>query len=281
MIGLITIRGEATALLKSISVEAITERIQTRFYQGRLAGRPVILAAVGPGKVQTAAVTQHLIDQYKVSLMMSCGSAGALAPALQVGDVVLADRVTLHDFGLYVKNGFQHLGFYDHAHPDGLHYHRALPVDATLLAVAQQAATIIAWPETTPKIETGCLVSGAQVIADGVKKQWLRDTFNALAVDMESGAMAQVAFLNDVPWLAVRAVSDSADATIDFGQLDFITYSDEPGSILTRLQKVARLVVMIARNRARVKTALKFRRAMRCATFNAARVTSAIIAQFE
>ena len=237
MIGLIAIRGEADTLLKFINVETITEHLRARFHRGHLAGRPVALAEVSPGKVQTAAATQHLIDVYDVELMISCGSAGALAPQLQIGDVILANVLTLHDFGLYAKDDFQHLGFFDHDHPDGLHYHRMLKVDPTLLATAQHAAHNINRPEFTAKILTGCLVSGDQVVADETKKQWLRHTFNALAVDMESGAMAQVAFLNNVSWLAVRAVSDSADSAIDFGQRDFITFTDESGTKLSRLKK--------------------------------------------
>jgi adenosylhomocysteine nucleosidase len=281
MIGLIAIRGEATALLKSIDIETKTEQSQAQLYQGYLAGRSVILAEVGPGKVPTAAITQHLIDRYNVNLMISCGSAGALAQELQVGDVVLAEKMTPHDFGLYLSRGFQHLGIYDPTHPGGLHYHRALTTDSALLATAHQVALAVAWPQTPPKIALGCLVSGDQVIADGAKKQWLRDTFNALAVDMESGAMAQVAFLNDIPWLAVRAISDSADSAIDFGQVDLITYSDQSDNILARLQRTVSKVAMLAKKPAHLKAALKIRRDLQRASANAARVTAAIIAQIE
>jgi adenosylhomocysteine nucleosidase len=285
MIGLIAIRNEADALLKFITVEATTEHFQTRFHRGHLAGRPVVLAEVSPGKVQTAAATQHLIDGHGVDMMLSCGSAGALAPQLQVGDIVLADALTLHDFGLYAKGDFQHLGFFDHNHPDGLHYRRMLPVDPSLLAAAQQAAHATQWPEPAPAIRTGCLVSGDQVIADATKKQWLHDTFNALAVDMESGAMAQVAVLNNIPWLAVRAVSDSADSTVDLGQQDFITYTDESATPLTRLKKstrtAGRIIGTAARNPGVVKSALNFRQAIKQAAANAATVTVTIISRLE
>jgi adenosylhomocysteine nucleosidase len=279
MIGLVAVWGEATALLKSINVEMTTQHLQARFHRGHLAGRPVVLAEVGPGKIYTAAATQRLIDQYQVRLLVSCGSAGALSPALRVGDVILADRVTLHDFGLYTENNFQHLGFYDHTRPDGLHFHRALTTDATLLAVAQQAAYRVAWSKTPPKIETGCLTSGDQVIADDAKKQWLRDTFQAVAVDMESGAVAQVALLNGISWLAVRAVSDLADSTVDIGLMDFITYSDEPGSTQVRLRKTVHKVAAILQTPNRFKKALKFRQSIQHAAANAATVTRAIIAQ--
>lgn len=281
MIGLIAIRGEADALLKSIDVETTTQHLQARFHRGHLAKHPVVVAEVSPGKVQTAAATQHLIDVYDVELMVNCGSAGALAPQLQVGDVILADALTLHDFGLYAKGDFQHLGFFDHDHPDGLHYRRMLTADPTLLSTAQQAALNIKWAGSAPKIHTGRLVSGDQVISDDTKKQWLHHTFNALAVDMESGAMAQVAFLNNIPWLAIRAVSDNADSTVDFGQRDLITYTDESGTTLTKLKKSAWLVGAAARNPGMVKSALNFRQAIRQAAANAATVILAIIPRLE
>ncbi|MBN1218825.1 MAG: 5'-methylthioadenosine/S-adenosylhomocysteine nucleosidase [Anaerolineae bacterium] len=278
IIGLIAIRSEARPLLNSIDVTMSAEHIQARFHQGHLAGQPVVLAEVGPGKVQTAAVTQHLIDHYRTGLMVSCGSAGALSPALQIGDVILAKRITMHDVGLYANNRFQHLGFYDYTHPDGLHFHRALVVDPALLATARQAAAALNWPRTPPAIHIGGLASGDQVMADNVKKQWLYNTFDALAIDMESGAMAQVASLNQVPWLAIRAISDNADATLDFGQLDFISYSDAPGGRYSQLQKAARVIVNMAQKPSRLTSALKFRQAMRRAAENAARVTIATIA---
>jgi adenosylhomocysteine nucleosidase len=281
MIGLIAIRGEADALLKSLNIQTTTEHLQARFHRGQLAGHSVVLAEGNPGKVQTAAATQHLIDRYGVELMMSCGSAGALAPQLQIGNVIVADALTLHDFGLYAKGDFQHLGFFDHDHPDGRHYRRMLKADPALLAAAQQAIGHIEWPAAVPKTLTGCLVSGDQVIADETKKQWLHHTFNAVAVDMESGAMAQVAFLNNIPWLAIRAVSDSADSTMDFNHQDFITYVDEAGTPLTRLKKSARIAGAAARNPVMVQSAFKFRQAIQQAAANAATVTTAIISQLE
>jgi adenosylhomocysteine nucleosidase len=281
MIGMIAVWREATALLKCIDVETTTAQIQARLYRGRLAGQPVVLAEVGIGKVQTAAIAQYLLDRYKVELMISCGSAGALAPQLQVGDVILADKVTLHDAGLFAKNGFEHLGIYDNAHPDGLHYHRFLAVKPQLLARARQAAAMVDWPHPPPQIQTGCLVTGDQVIADDAKKQWLRHTFNALAADMESGAMAQVAFFNNIPWLAVRAVSDNANSTIDIDLTNLITYSDEPDNTpARRLQQTAHKVAAIVRP-TRLKTLLKIRQAVQAAAYNAAQVTAAIIAQLE
>jgi adenosylhomocysteine nucleosidase len=279
MIGLIAVRGEANSLLKFITIDTTTEHLQARFYQGQLAGRPVVLAEVSPGKIQTAAATQHLFDAYQARLMISCGSAGALAPQLAIGDIILADKITLHDFGLLAKHGFQHMGFYDHNYADGLHFQRMLPADDLLLATARQSALTCRGLGTAPTIHTGCLVSGDQVIADETKKQWLHQTFNALAVDMESGAMAQVAYLNNIPWLAIRAISDRADSSLDVGQLNFITYSDDPENSFSRLKKAARIAGTVVQNAGQIKQAWRLRQNIKSAAANAAQVTAAVIAQ--
>ncbi len=281
MIGLIAVQNEAKPLLEMMAVETPQTHLQARFHRGHLAGHAIVLAEVIPGKVQTAAATQHLIDRYRVDLMMSCGSAGALAPHIQMGDVILADEITLHDFGLQTRAGFHPLGFYDHDHPDGLHYHRTLKADPALLTAAQQAANTVVWPKHTPQIKIGCLASGDQVIADAATKQWLYDTFQALAVEMESGAMAFVAHLNNVPWLAVRSISDQANSIPDSNLLDFITYSDEKPNPLTRLQKKGRTAAKLIQKPARITSMVKLRQAIQQAAANAAAVTTAIIAQLE
>lgn len=282
MIGIIAVRGETTALLKAIKVEATIDRLQARFHRGRLAGRAVVLAKVGPGKVQTAAATQHLIDRYKVKLIISCGSAGALDPQLRVGDVVLATELIPHDAGIYLDNGFRHLGIYNNSRPDGLHYHRTLSTNPDLLATALHVAKNMTWPKNIPQIKTGNLVSGDQLIASRSKKRWLRDTFKALAVDTESAAVAQVTFLNGLPWLAIRAVSDSADSTLDFDLASFIIYSNEANNkLIAKIQQFGRKATKYAQKPARLKTMLGLRRGVQYASKNAAQVTTAIIAQLD
>ena len=271
IIGLIAVWGETAPLLKLIEVKTTTERLQARFHTGALSGHDIVLAELGPGKVQTAAATQHLIDHYGVGLIMSCGSAGALDPDLQVGDVILVEKVVVHDAGIHSNKGFQYMGIYNNAHPDGLHYHRYLSADPVLLTTAQQAI---------PSLKTGCLASGDQVIASEKKKHWLAETFEAVAVEMESGAMAQVAFLNNIPWLAIRAISDQADSTLDFGLENMITYSDEPSSLPSTIRQTAGKVVTLARQPSHVKTLWQLRQGVKLAAQNAAQVTAEVVGRF-
>lgn len=279
-IGLIAVWQEADPLRKLMTVEAIEERLQARLHHGQLAGCPVVLAEVGMGKAQTAAVSQYLIDRYGVGLLVSCGSAGAIDSRLRVGDIVLADRVAPHDFGEFTDSAFNYLGIFDNAHPDGLHYHRYLAADSTLLALARQAAATISWPNTAPVIETGCVASGDQIIASEQKKRWLRDTLSAMAVEMETVGMAQTAFINNLPWLAVRAISDQADSGLDIDLSSLVAYSDEadtPGAKIRR--KVSQAGQLVTDPR-RLKAIMKIRQDIQRAAANAAQVTAAFVGQY-
>ena len=278
-IGLIAVWGEAKPLLKFIDVRTSVEKIQGRFHIGTLSGRDIVLAEVGVGKVQTAAVTQHLIDHYNIDLVMSCGSAGALDPQLQVGDVVLVDKVVVYDAGIHSNKGFRHTGIYDNTQPDGLHYHRYLAADRELLTTAQQAASSVEWPKAAPSVKTGYLASGDQVIASESKKHWLAESFDGIAVEMETGAMAQIAFLNNIPWLAIRGISDQADSTLDFGLENMITYSDEPSSLPDKIRQTTGKAANLAKQPSQVKALLKLRQGVKLAAHNAAQVMAEVVKQ--
>ena len=278
-IGLIAVWNEIDPLLKLINVENTTEHIQALFHHGTLAQRKVILAQVGMGKVHTAAAAQYLIDTYGVDVLISCGSAGSLIPDLQIGDIVLADRIVPHDFGEYTDEKFNYLGVFDNTYEDGLHYHRHLSVDTSLLNLARQTAISLPWPKIAPNINIGCIASGDQIIASESKKQWLSETFNAIAVEMESAAMAQVAFMNDIPWLAIRAISDQADSSIDIDYSRMIIYSDETNGLLAKIQHTASNLSMLVKNPTLLKSIAEVEQGIKQAAQNAAYVTAAVIEQ--
>jgi len=286
-VGLIAVWKEADPLQKLMTVDSVEARLHARLYHGQMAGCPVVLAEVGMGKAQTAAVSQHLIDCYGVGLLVSCGSAGAIDSRLRVGDVVLADKVAPHDFGEFTDAAFNYLGIFDNVHPDGLHYHRYLAADSALLALARQAAAAISWPNPegglgsgAPAIEVGCIASGDQIIASELKKRWLRETLGAVAVEMECVGMAQTAFINGLPWLAVRAISDQADSGIDIDLSRLVTYSDEADTLAAKLWRKTSQAGQLVKDPRRLKAIMKIRQDIQRAASNAAMVTAAFISQY-
>jgi adenosylhomocysteine nucleosidase len=275
--GVVAIWNEIDPLLEVVDIQKTSEYLQARFHHGSYAGQKVTLAEVGMGKVQAAAACQHLIDVHGVDLLVSCGSAGAIDPRLEIGDVVLADRVVPHDFGVYNKQDFIYLGVVDNRSYDGMHYHRHLSPDPAILEKAQSIATSLEWPDAPTRVHTGCLVSGDQVIASGEKKRWLSDNFDALAVEMEAGAVAHTAVLNGLPWLAVRAVSDKADHSTDIDYASMVIYSDEESGLLAKARKRISSFAEVATDPAQLKAILELQKGLKVAAKNAAFVVTAII----
>ena len=167
---------------------------------GKLDGRAVIVCKSGIGKVFAALITQHLIDRYRISHTLFTGVAGAVADALEPGDIVLGVNLLQHDMNASAL-GFErgHIPFTDYRH---------FPGDPALLEAARDCVL----PDV--RIQPGCIGTGDQFITD---KSGLRE-LEIDCVDMEGCAVAQVCAVNAVPCLIIRVISDKADgsAKIDF-----------------------------------------------------------------
>jgi len=166
---------------------------------GRFGAQEVTLIAAGVGKVNTAMASQILIDRYAVSVLYLTGVAGGVAPGLRPGDVVVADEVLQHDVDSTA------LGFAPGEIPFADRW--IFPTDERL-----RARLITAVEEVAGKAPfVGRIVSGDRFIADREEVLRLRDRFRAAAVEMEGGALGQVAWANGIPFATLRTVSDTAD----------------------------------------------------------------------
>lgn len=192
---------ELTDILEQSST--VTERRIGRriYYEAVLNGCPIVATVCGIGKVNAASTTQELITVFEPSMVVNSGIAGALADGLRPGDVVLATGLDYHDFDLG--------------------YFTELPVplatDEGLLSLAQQTAE-----EQIPgQWVAGLIVSGDAFIQSQAVKEDIIQRTQALAVDMESASVAQVATLNACPVLIIRSISDLADDDADATYDDF------------------------------------------------------------
>jgi len=152
-------------------------------------------------------MTQYLIDHYKITAFICQGVAGAVDASLQAGDIVLGTAYVQHDLDV------TSLGFLRGEIP--FQSIRYLEGSARLLAFAENACL-----EFRFRYRKGIIASGDQFIADEKKARELQREFNAIAVDMESAAIAQTCFLNKVPFISIKSISDKADrdASSDFSQ---------------------------------------------------------------
>lgn len=181
------------------------------------AGRPVVLgrydggqAAVvqaGVGKVNAAMCAQMLIDRYAPDAIVNTGIAGSLNPGIRIGELVLSRDAVQHDLDAST------FGYAPGQVPDLDVF--SFSADEELRMLAKEAAAA-ALPGLS--CHEGRVLTGDQFIGSQEKKDWLIRTFSGDCCEMEGGAIAQVCHVNRVPFLIVRAISDSADnsAEIDY-----------------------------------------------------------------
>lgn len=156
----------------------------------------LILLLSGIGKVNAAMCTQYVIDKFAPKYIINVGVAGGLSNDLTFGDVVVADDLVQYDMDVTAFNmplgQIPRLDTFSFAS------------DTTLLAHVNNLK-----PDNYT-INVGRIISGDQFIDDQEKAKQLHVQFKALACEMEGAAVAQVCYLNKVPFIVVRALSDMA-----------------------------------------------------------------------
>ena len=177
-------------------------------HHGTLDGRAVVLAESGIGKVNGALAATVLFDRFGCGGIIFSGVAGGLDPALAVGDLVIATEVIQHDYGAMVQGALE------------VYRAGALPFPQFRgeLSLKANPALIDAARGALADAHFGTILTGDSYLGCGQTRERLFSSFAGKAVDMESGAVAQVAEAFGVPWLIIRALSDLAgeDSQLDF-----------------------------------------------------------------
>ncbi len=198
---------EVAALREKLSDVQMLRKASMDFYAGTLHGKEVVVVRSGIGKVNAGICTQILADVYEVDAVINTGIAGSLKAEINIGDIVLSADTLQHDMD---ATGF--------GYEPGV-----IPRMETSCFVADQellAAAKAACKEAVPEIQvfTGRVVSGDQFISDRQVKERIAEKFDGMCTEMEGAAIAQAAYLNQIPFVIIRAISDKADdsATMDY-----------------------------------------------------------------
>ena len=208
MIGIIGAMEEEVAALKSEMADAkVTEFASMTFYKGTLCGKDTVVVRSGIGKVNAAICAQILVDKFGVDTLINTGIAGSLKAEINIGDIVVSTDAIQHDMD---ATGF---GYEPGVIP-------RMPVscfeaDKRLVKAAEDACK-----EAVPEVGVfaGRIVSGDQFISDRQVKNRITAQFGGMCTEMEGAAIAQAAYLNSIPFVIIRAISDKADdsATVDY-----------------------------------------------------------------
>lgn len=223
-IGIIGAMEEEIRYLKKVikNQESITYR-NFEFTTGQLGLHEVVLVLSGIGKVNATISALLLKEKFEVEMMINTGSAGAIDPALKVGDIVIAHSLTHHDVDV---TGFG----YEPGQMAGMP--SVYYPNTQLMRVAQEVCREM---DMEPVI--GQIASGDQFINSSDKIKAIATTFPTVrAAEMESAAIAQTAHVLGVPFVIIRAISDSADdaASMSFDQ--FILFAGKvSATIVTKL----------------------------------------------
>lgn len=200
IIGIISAMDEELAiLLKDMDVTEKKVKANMTFHKGKLWGKDVVAVVSGIGKVNAAICAQILISEYNVGTIINVGVAGGIGMDIYPGDVVVAENLVQYDMDTTAfgdKHGqIPRLDTFD------------FKCDENLVSVCTKACDEIEGFNTF----LGRIVSGDKFVASVDTIKWLEEEFDAKAVEMEGASIAHVCYLNNIPFVVIRSISDNAN----------------------------------------------------------------------
>ena len=207
------------------------------FRVGTLNGRQVVVGRTAAGKVNAAIVATVLIGHFNPAALFFSGTAGAIDQALRPGDVVLGTGVVQHDAGVLTAGGIERRGLRNSV--TGELDPLIVPAPEPLLAAARRAVeglTLTPVESTDgkrmPRIVEGVIVTGDVFMSDVARRDEIRSSLGASAVEMEGAAMVQACRQFAVPCLVVRSITDRADGQAMSNYKQFIAAASENAAAL-------------------------------------------------
>lgn len=226
-IGIIAAENEEMLAIKYYMENVSEEKIYNlTFYTGSIHNRECVLVECGVGKVNAARTTQILIDKFDVNYVINVGSAGSITPELNVQDIVIGKELIQYDFditqiGDYEKGEICDVGKYFYS-------------DEKLIKLCEE--TIEEIKDRDFNIKIGRIGSADLFFADPERAVKVREEFGMECLEMEGAAIGQVCYLDKIPFLVIRGISDTPNGN---NKIDFHTYlklaSKRAGEILEKL----------------------------------------------
>ena len=197
---------ELEILLKDMQLESQKVIANMTFNKGKLWNQDVVAVVCGIGKVNAAICTQILISEFGANKVINVGVAGGIGKEIYPGDVVIANNLVEHDMDCSVFGDaigqVPRMNTFD------------FKCDPELISIAKKACEEISELNSF----TGRIASGDQFVANLEKIQWLDQEFGAISCEMEGASIAHTCYVNNVPFVVIRSISDNANngAHVDF-----------------------------------------------------------------
>lgn len=208
---------EVNMLQEQMEQCTITERAGMSFYEGQLCNVPAVVVKSGAGTVNSAICAQILADLFGVTHIINTGVAGSLSEMVDYCDMVISTEVCYHDMhneAMGYKPGEQ-------PRPGWLLY----TADADMIAIAEEACRQEQKTATKPFcVHKGRIVTGDWFINSAERKAAIIAKFGGLCTEMEGASIGHSAYLNGIPFVVIRSISDKADDSAD---VDFHSFEVE------------------------------------------------------
>ena len=209
---------EVRTLKSLMDIEKTVGKASLKFYEGKLEGKDIVLVQCGIGKVNSALCAQILISEFKVDAVVNTGVAGAIHSSLGVNDIVISTEAIQYDvdataFG-YSKGQIPQMD------------NSVFVADERLINAAYESSL----EQVKGKgfnIVKGRVATGDIFISSKELKEELENDFKAYCGEMEGGAIAHACYLNNVPFVIIRAMSDKADGSANVTYDEFVVEAAE------------------------------------------------------
>ena len=187
---------ELSPFLPMIKDCKTVEKAMLKFYAGRIDSIEVIALFSGVCKVNAAIGTQLLVDAFSADMIINSGTAGGMDPGLDIFDTVISTEVCYHDVAPDILTEF-------HPWMESVFF----TADPKLIRLSKTAVKKI---RPAGKVIWGRMVTGESFITDE-GRQKINQEFAPLTVDMETASIAHVCYVNRIPFLSIRCITDTAE----------------------------------------------------------------------
>lgn len=185
---------EIIPFIEKIKNKKVQSIAMLKFYSGKFNNIDVVALYCGVCKVNAAIATQILIDKFDVTIIIVTGVAGAVDNRLSIGDTVISTEVAYHDVEDNILTEY-------HPRIDSIYF----KCDSKLLKLSRQ---VVVENTFSQNIYFGKIVTGEAFISENGRNEIIKK-YNPLCVDMETTSIAHVCYANNIPFIAIRSITDT------------------------------------------------------------------------